>query len=953
MKNLLAVMVCLLSTVVSFSQAPSFPTNTYQSNPANMTNVKGGLTSDGYRLKWFSDTTAANAAPYIKFTPNIMIKAGENVWIRNIDATRWLLVNGAYSVTYTGVDSVTFSGPVLCAWSGGLSTCWTVALPDTNRTSVDSVVLIGNQLCVTASGATVCYTINNSIINNYDIINLIDSSITNSQYIINLIDSSIQVNNNNYISYLIDSSIQNSQYITNYIDSSIANNSFITNYIDSSIQNNAYIQYLIDSSISNSSFITNYIDSSITNNEFITNYIDSSIANSFYLQYLIDSSINNSTYITNFVDSSIRNSTYITNLIDSSIRINNINNFGTDSTTRLISGSIIHDTLMDFQNTSLVYQINGRTFTAQPGNFTITASHPTQDRYTVVYADTLGNVSTIDGGYNPADIPQVNSQSQILLAIYSIPAGSTTPAGISGEDIYKEAIEWQNLRGTVTGGYDSAYTVNPYAGLRSLRIPQVTNNQYFEFLGGASGGYTAGNYTYLTFEIRQASTFSPNTKLNFAWYLDNSLVTTNTVTLSSGQFGWSRTIFGQYQLVGIPMSAFTFVGQQFNKLRITLSGSNGSGFQLDQVKLQSGGTNTNVTGGVVTFNTRNGNVFSIRSDYNNFYPDAGRLNTDSSLYLFKGRNDSTLFTLPSLLEYTEPGYLIDIDSIAPRTKRVSVDSTALAALINAGGGGGTDSAVHYTIEQGVDSSYALFRKRNGDADTLFLYSNDEAGSGGVDSNAHYTIEQGADSSIALFRKLNGNTDTLRLYSNTAGSQIDTTSLSNRINLKADKATTITINGVTQSLAANRTWTITPGNDTAYVAMGVAGDSSYVLMYHSNRAITPDTLRAFGVVTMDTTTQTLTDGATITFNAANGRSARVTLGGNRTLAFTNFSNGMFLSLLVIQDATGSRTLALPASTRVIAGGAGAVTLTTTAAAHDVLTFWKINNILYCNYGKNYN
>lgn len=107
------------------------------------------------------------------------------------------------------------------------------------------------------------------------------------------------------------------------------------------------------------------------------------------------------------------------------------------------------------------------------------------------------------------------------------------------------------------------------------------------------------------------------------------------------------------------------------------------------------------------------------------------------------------------------------------------------------------------------------------------------------------------------------------------------------------------------------------------------------------------------VSLDTTTQTLTDGATITFNANNGVSAQVTLGGNRTLAFSNFSAGVYLTLVVIQDGTGSRTLTLPAGTKVINGGAGAVTLTTAASSQDILTFFKIGTTIYCNYGKNYN
>lgn len=56
------------------------------------------------------------------------------------------------------------------------------------------------------------------------------------------------------------------------------------------------------------------------------------------------------------------------------------------------------------------------------------------------------------------------------------------------------------------------------------------------------------------------------------------------------------------------------------------------------------------------------------------------------------------------------------------------------------------------------------------------------------------------------------------------------------------------------------------------------------------------------------TQTLTDGATISWDASSAQVAVVTLGGNRTMAApTNLANGAIYSLGVYQDATGSRTL----------------------------------------------
>ena len=54
--------------------------------------------------------------------------------------------------------------------------------------------------------------------------------------------------------------------------------------------------------------------------------------------------------------------------------------------------------------------------------------------------------------------------------------------------------------------------------------------------------------------------------------------------------------------------------------------------------------------------------------------------------------------------------------------------------------------------------------------------------------------------------------------------------------------------------------------------------------------------------------TLTDGATISTNAALGCHFRVTLEGNRTLANpTNLSDGQRILWEIVQDGTGSRTL----------------------------------------------
>ena len=95
--------------------------------------------------------------------------------------------------------------------------------------------------------------------------------------------------------------------------------------------------------------------------------------------------------------------------------------------------------------------------------------------------------------------------------------------------------------------------------------------------------------------------------------------------------------------------------------------------------------------------------------------------------------------------------------------------------------------------------------------------------------------------------------------------------------------------------------------------------------------------------------TLTDGATINWNAETEDVCKVTLGGNRTLAApTNGTTGQFISILVIQDGTGSRTLTWNAVYEFASDTAP--TLTTTANLGDVFVF-RYNGTKWIEVGRN--
>ena len=94
---------------------------------------------------------------------------------------------------------------------------------------------------------------------------------------------------------------------------------------------------------------------------------------------------------------------------------------------------------------------------------------------------------------------------------------------------------------------------------------------------------------------------------------------------------------------------------------------------------------------------------------------------------------------------------------------------------------------------------------------------------------------------------------------------------------------------------------------------------------------------------------LTDGSSITWNAATQDVAKVTLAGNRTLgAASNGTTGQFISLLIIQDGTGSRTLTWNAAYEFASDTAP--TLTTTANLGDVFVF-RYNGSKWLEVGRN--
>jgi len=181
-------------------------------------------------------------------------------------------------------------------------------------------------------------------------------------------------------------------------------------------------------------------------------------------------------------------------------------------------------------------------------------------------------------------------------------------------------------------------------------------------------------------------------------------------------------------------------------------------------------------------------------------------------------------------------------------------------------------------------------------------------------------------------------------------------------MTAPKITGGTITGVTYTSIVITGGSITGITDLA-VADGGTGASTLtgIIKGSGTSALTTATAGTdyAGIDTAQTFTKgqrgeitTLTDGATVTPDMADSNNFTLTLGGNRTLANpSNLTAGQSGSIFIVQDATGSRTLAYGNQYDFIGGTAP--TLSTAANAVDRIDYVvRTTGSIHCVFTANY-
>lgn len=181
-------------------------------------------------------------------------------------------------------------------------------------------------------------------------------------------------------------------------------------------------------------------------------------------------------------------------------------------------------------------------------------------------------------------------------------------------------------------------------------------------------------------------------------------------------------------------------------------------------------------------------------------------------------------------------------------------------------------------------------------------------------------------------------------------------------MTAPKITGGTITGITFTSIVVTGGSITGITDLA-VADGGTGASTLtgIIKGSGTSALTTATAGTdyAGIDTAQTFTKgqrgeitTLTDGSTVTPDMADSNNFTLTLGGNRTLANpSNLTAGQSGSIFIVQDATGSRTLAYGNQYDFIGGTAP--TLSTAANAVDRIDYVvRTTGSIHCVFTANY-
>lgn len=258
--------------------------------------------------------------------------------------------------------------------------------------------------------------------------------------------------------------------------------------------------------------------------------------------------------------------------------------------TDIIEGGVNWIEGLEFSLSAFLYEIHGELCTSAPTKKTLSAADPLLPRIDIFILDNTGNSGVIEG--TPADNPQkptCDPETQVEITHVLIPAGATTPAGITQVVIYNENVEWTGSAVGTTCDFNSI--TDPFQGAKCAEITNISKGNSISFI------------TDIPVIIKDFNTFLFNLKLKQA--VDKQYFLTVKFKLNgldvSGQVNVPFNLSSlTWQTLTLELTSIKFNDTKFDQVVFIWQkvGANvvKPGFYLDFIKLESGISQPVVTG---------------------------------------------------------------------------------------------------------------------------------------------------------------------------------------------------------------------------------------------------------------------------------------------------------------------------------------------------------------------
>jgi hypothetical protein len=253
-------------------------------------------------------------------------------------------------------------------------------------------------------------------------------------------------------------------------------------------------------------------------------------------------------------------------------------------------GQVVWESGFTFRVSAATYFINATRVSSAEQTITLDAADPSDPRLDVIALDTTGTVAKITGTpAAAASEPSVDPASYLKLAIVSVPAGSTSPAGATNVTLYAEAAggpgewNWTASAGSIVVNS----TTNPHTGTTDIEGTNVGAGVYARGTI-ASGTIAPNDYEHLVFFLRSKAVWNNSRGLLVSFRSSGVLLGAAVQIRRTGTYGFDSAVTTAYQQVAIPLSAFAIpLGTTATQLQFEDFGG-AIGFYMDNVTLQAG-----------------------------------------------------------------------------------------------------------------------------------------------------------------------------------------------------------------------------------------------------------------------------------------------------------------------------------------------------------------------------